>query len=538
MYFCLQFYHRVKTIISSPNINLKEKLTQFGQIFSSGIIYWPKFVYLISLPFLLIFGLSIESIKYSNLIFLWILIFSTYWITLRITKDSFTAIIASLLIGTYPLIFESSRQYGLDFPLTSWVTLVFLWLLKTKQFKKTFSSIFLGIIIGIGTLIKGQIVFFISIPLIFTLLLFLTRIFIIYLKRRKFYFISLFIRLINFVICLTMAISIGSFWWKGKLNAVKASLQEHTSSKIAIHSIPHVTVGTFQFYAFYLLHLFKSGIGPIFFILCLVSWFSLFRKSCYSRYIKILLILWLLIPILVFSFVFYTKQLRYIMPILPAIAISISLFISTMKSPLWRRSFVNLILIFSFFQYIILNLPQKRFLEIKRIFQPIVRNTLYGNIYFENSPPEYKIALNVVKTLKKKNSKLKKYSIGIIRAVPLGPMDIQLWIYFYGLKNGINFKISEIIEQYYDFFNTLPPYLLTLFPEDNISWPEDKRFFILLEKSSPNYYDTVILPSWSRNIEKLKKYKHDLTIITDKIIDGVYVKLYKLKGKNNENSIN
>ncbi len=160
----LKFHHYFNSIILIPDIPIFSKIFRVIHLFNTSMyvpvnIGWPNFVYLCSTFFSLFFGNSLLLIKLTQFVYFFILFFSTYAIAKKIA-DRKTGLLAMFLVSMYPLIFESSRQYSLDFPLAAFIALSIYLLLKTNYFTNFQYSCFLGISCGIAMLIKGQFILF------------------------------------------------------------------------------------------------------------------------------------------------------------------------------------------------------------------------------------------------------------------------------------------------------------------------------------------------------------------------------------------
>ncbi len=82
--FCLNFSQNAKEILNNSSISLIDKARAFKEILSSGIVYWPKFVYLTTLPFIWLFGATAFAIKSTNIIYLFIIMIFSYLLSLQL----------------------------------------------------------------------------------------------------------------------------------------------------------------------------------------------------------------------------------------------------------------------------------------------------------------------------------------------------------------------------------------------------------------------------------------------------------------------
>lgn len=513
MFFCLQFYHKLNIILAETKMNFYHKISKIKDIFQHGIIYWPKTVYLTTLPFLKVFGISLESIKYSNLLFLFILIVAVYLLTLEITQKKSKAIFASFIVGTYPLIFESSRQYGLDFPLTAWVSLTFLWLYKIRFFDNIGLSIIFAIILGIGMLLKGQFLLFVGFPFLGYLYFSLRE---ALLRKKKTVLLKKVFIIITVMI---IASALSAIWWGNKMKTLFWGLKEHIFSQNKTReSIPLVTPNSIFYWLFYPREIYQRGLGPLITILTLLSFiYFIICKKCKE---KTLIISWIIFPLILFSTIFKVRQLRFIMPIFPAFAIVTAHLLDIRKR--WLRYLIVTAMLSSLLvQYIYLTFPPKS----KNKIGKLMGGTIYGHNYtFNYVSLEYKIAKKTIDYLRKGE---KEYlPLNIISLIPLSPMELQFWLFLFGLKNNIFLDIAEIFEQYAKFFSRFSPILLCLFPNKDIDWPFDKRFFKYLKQYNFHYPEIIKRSDWKENLYKLNEYKKKLQLKECFFINGNYLLIY------------
>ncbi|MBT5424107.1 phospholipid carrier-dependent glycosyltransferase, partial [archaeon] len=154
---------------------LYNSFTTFGV---SGLFYsiandydkdYPILFILQPFPFFYVFGVFEDSAAFSNIPYIFILIFSTYFIGKEL-KNKKAGFIACLILLFISGILSFSRVYLPVFPLTSIFMLSVFIFLRTKNFKKTNYSFGLGIIAALGLLIKYTFVLYLF-PFVFSFLL-------------------------------------------------------------------------------------------------------------------------------------------------------------------------------------------------------------------------------------------------------------------------------------------------------------------------------------------------------------------------------
>lgn len=346
----LVFFHFTNNIIylakdsSLPDIDQCLHLTQglilhshikegnFQQIVKISTYYPPFFPFVTSfLYFLFEKG---EDIAISiNLVFLVVIIVSTFLIG-RQLKDETCGLISAILVSFYPIIFIMSRKYYLDLPLTSLVCLYIYLLIASDNFEKRTKVIFLGIIAGIGMLTKWTFVFFVIIPTLGVIL-----------KKEN----LTKQKLINFFLLLSISISISSLWYLPNFFDIIRNLQ--LGSLLDVGSDPGIF--DLEFYTYYVRCLLYSQIYTLFFILFLVGFaFFIFKKRNAKEDI---LLSHIISSYLILTFIF-NKDTRFSLPVLPAIAIVTSIFLTSLKN---KIPILFLIVTFSIFQYF--NFSYKKF---------------------------------------------------------------------------------------------------------------------------------------------------------------------------------
>ena len=257
--FCLQFYEQTEGLFKNANICFLEKMRRFKNVFAEGIIYWPKFVYLTSLPLMYFLKPTLDAMKFTNIFYLFLLMVFSYLLTLKLGGRKNEGFLAAILIPLYPFVFKSIPSYGLDFPLTTIVVVFLYFLLKTEGFKNMFYSVLSGLILGIASLIKGQFFLFILVPLT---VYFLDSV-IKEIRGRK-GLISIFAIFVNLALFIIFSFQIGSLWWRGKFNEISSAFQEHVGSKNKyLESFPCEVYSSLSYYLFYFKYLFLGGLKPL-----------------------------------------------------------------------------------------------------------------------------------------------------------------------------------------------------------------------------------------------------------------------------------
>ncbi|MEJ2617481.1 MAG: glycosyltransferase family 39 protein, partial [Ignavibacteriaceae bacterium] len=257
--------------------------------------YYPPMAPLVTSILYFIFEMSAKTAVMSNIIFLLILVFSIYKIGVLIFDRS-TGLVASLLILLFPIILEHSIIYYLDLPLTAFTALAVFVLLKTDFFRNTF-------ILG---------------PLSYMIF----KVFNSYYRKSESEF-KPFKNIILFIFI--VIITFGPYYFP-----ILSQLLKETF-KYSHGPLSHGPGYIFSFDSmiFYFTVLWKDMITPYGFILFLSGIiFLLISKNPYQTF----LLIWIIIPYLIFTFIIQTKTPRFMMPWLIPVSLLISFSITKISS--------------------------------------------------------------------------------------------------------------------------------------------------------------------------------------------------------------
>jgi len=307
------FSLRIFNLVKSNPINL-------FYYFMNDQSTYPPLMHLVSIPYYTLFGTSQDIAAFSNITFFMILILATYGIGKNLFNDK-VGILSAFIVSFFPAIFAFSRVYMVDFPLASMVALSWYLLLKTESFTDTKYSILFGLSAGLGMLTKFTYFIYI-LPYFIFLLPWISNFFKqppnhLNLKQKK-------IGLFNLTLALTVCLGISSFWYFFNLKRILFQNIAFNKAYLLQMSLSYNMQFVIKRFGLILFMLLKQ-IGVFFFIIFLLSLiYAIFNfKKMKISY----LLLWFIIPILFFSINTFWLSPRYILPILPVVAILISLFL-------------------------------------------------------------------------------------------------------------------------------------------------------------------------------------------------------------------
>lgn len=386
-------------------------------------LYYPPLVYIVTKPFYLFDRDIIWAIS-SNILWLGILIFSIYGIANKIWNKN-VGLLSVVILAATPIFIGSFKEYMLDGPLAAWVALTVYLLIKTENFSKQPYNLLLGLVLGMGMLIKWTYIAFVIFPVIY----FFIAMLIIAIKNKK---IESFC---NFIFVIITAITVFYPWYYNHHSEIYRDYLVNattTTGKIIpvkltdIYTWLYYLVQGFNFYFYIFLG----------FIVYSAVLLSIFVKKYRSR----LMIGSLLVPWLIFT-VLTNKDVRYLTPALP---FAILLTANVILSLKYKKILIWIIIILGlFYQIDVLT----GWFKHKPITIPIVVKydmnlAIYRQNIYMTSPPSKVVwhANDIVKTIKNRSSNKK------VNIVLTGQQVMYFNFYtlsYYGKVNSLEFDLAE-----------------------------------------------------------------------------------------------
>lgn len=334
---------------------------------------YPPFVYFVTSIFYFIFGVKEDIPNFSNLIFVIILLLSTFCIGKKLYNEK-VGILATFFVSIYSLAVHFSRIYDLDYQLAAMVVLAIYLLLKTKNFSQRNYSILLGIVIVFGLLTKWTFLIFVIGPFLVVLYQSLIS------KKIYQYRVEKIKPLINFFISFLITL-IFTFPWYFK--HYKLIFEIAGQARNNIFSVPYENLLSLQniFYYFSRLH---QSIYLIFLLIFILGVIYIFISKKYRNWS---LILWFFIPYLVLTFFLYSKESRYFLPAYPAAAIISAVFLISLKYKILKNVLIIFFVVFGLY-YFMETSWNIRFLSKVSILKPILFSG-YGYVLPTSESPRY-----------------------------------------------------------------------------------------------------------------------------------------------------
>jgi len=264
------------------------------------------------------------------------------------------------------------------------VSLSIYLLLRCEYFTNLKYSILLGISLGLGMLTKQSYLPFIAAPFIYIVL---KSGLIPLIHKAKFRSPSSLSKVrLNFLYCLIGALALTSIWYipnfKERIWPIYYNnSQEWARPRLSSLSSHYYLRNVKDFLLFYPVTIIKKGISFFFALLFLFS-SIIFLKIPKFRNVKDVLIWWMIFPFLVFSS-FLNKQLRFIIPLFPALAIMTGQGIYQIKTRLIRQVLIGLIVAVGLFQFFLssFDIPMLSGISPKRLTRGRIRLFVAGKRY-------------------------------------------------------------------------------------------------------------------------------------------------------------
>lgn len=306
----VEIYYRLQDIVSDSSLSLGEKILALLRLQSAPLpgkgVWHANLSYLPAALVYAVSGIGLAAARSSNAVYLVVLAASVFLLGNRLGGRA-TGAAAAFTVLAYPLIFESSRQYGLDLPLTALTAMAVFLLLKTDHFKITLHSAAAGAAVGAAMLIKIQAVIFLLAPGLVLLVGAVRR------AVKNDSHSGLASRFCNLALLVCIAAAISYLWWGVHWDELLWAI-EHIM-KAAFPVPPRTSLLGLSSYAGLLAFL-PVGLPLFAFFLPALIAFTLYGPRDKWVYLA-----WLAFPLYYFAFETGAYDLRYLMPLLPPIAL-------------------------------------------------------------------------------------------------------------------------------------------------------------------------------------------------------------------------
>jgi len=284
------------------------------QAFLVGYQYYPPFTYWVTDLFYA--SLRTEAIwvaVLSNVVWLAVLVFATYGVGKKLWSNA-VGWLAVVFVVTAPMVVSASKEYMLDVPLTAAAALTLYLLIRADGFSSPRYSLLLGVAVGCGALVKWTFPLVVLLPVLYAIATALS----------ESHLLHEFNRLRNALGAAAVAFVIAGPWYVHNFHDVaSAGLRYNSPGGIQAGSPPVASLASALWYPWKLLDP-QLYLVPTVMLLIGVG-FCFGRREFAAR--NLYPILLAVSTYLMFTLL-PTKDTRFTLPMLPAVAVIASSWIS------------------------------------------------------------------------------------------------------------------------------------------------------------------------------------------------------------------
>lgn len=263
--------------------------------------YYPPFMFIGSSFIPLLFGFTYKYLQYWAVIFISISTLFLYLYTKKLTKNSWWALFSASFFIFFPHIWEQSRYFMLDLPLTTFILISLYFLEKSQYLKKPLPTGLFFVFASFAQLTKWYAGIYLAIPFLFALYTSFKRSKI---SRKIWIQLGIYLGLASLFIFPWYAAN-----FQRILNDLALFSKPDFGDPTHIFSLKNLT--------FYLILLINYQVVSIQFIWLIISLILWVKSKLASKSYFLLQI----ISIYGFFTLVGNKNLRYLMPLLPFLAI-------------------------------------------------------------------------------------------------------------------------------------------------------------------------------------------------------------------------
>lgn len=294
---------------------------------------WTGGVFLPYVALASVFGHSVVAFRMYNLLFVALLMWATLLLGRRLHSER-AGLLAAALVGLYPLVYGEARQFGADVPGVAMTTLALAALAATDRFSLRGRTVLFGLAAGVAVMVRAQAAVFLAGPAALLLAAALLRRAPLAPRRRV---------LLNVGLGVLVAGAVTAVWWLGRLGAVLEQLLFHARAE-DIHSSMEPSA------VFYLRTL-PATISPFLLLALAAGVKGLLMQRWPPRpswewlhHPRMALVwTWLACGFLFLSAT-RVRQLRYLLPLVPALALITAAGLASMRHRRARQTVVAVVL--------------------------------------------------------------------------------------------------------------------------------------------------------------------------------------------------
>jgi len=291
---------------------------------------YPPLLYLLGTGFITLFGRSPDALAFAMTFHFAFLLLGTYLLSATFLNRR-QAVFAAVVTGFAPILFGASRYYSLDMLATAFVVWVLFALVKTEGYQRTRWVVLFAVFAGLGLSVKPNTLFFWIIPWTWVV----GRAFgalLAWDSRPKVNLRGLLALIRNLVLSGLIIAAISVPWYLLHFEYLRDfwTTTEHPTGGVFCwpdSSVPWLA------YPFLVINL---GVFLPTFCLALAGGAVALAGRRYRRGPATLIVIWLVGSYAVMTLFVAEKEVRYIMPVVPALTILAALAISAVPLRGWR----------------------------------------------------------------------------------------------------------------------------------------------------------------------------------------------------------
>lgn len=288
---------------------------------------------ILAIPMYLLFGNTEFSAMMVNTAFMFVSTLYLYKLCLLLFKSARLGFLAVLIFHTLPFSYALSRQFFVEYGLTTITIMFIFYLVKSDLFRHPRSNTMLGIILGIGLLMKINFPMYIAGPFLLVLI-----------RRLKMSSYRIDRQLLMVMLKISaLSIAIASVWYARNMATIlKFAFSAGFGSLGAAYGTSDIFApGPIKDYYGLVI---TEVLSPWYTVLFLVAFTTLIIASLFPKSrvraqgSMAILSVWLIVPLFIITFG-TNKDLRYITPLLSPLAITVAMFFNE----LFKRNHIFLI---------------------------------------------------------------------------------------------------------------------------------------------------------------------------------------------------
>lgn len=320
-----------------------------------------------------------KNCTFLNSIYVVLALVGMFLLGCTVLKKPIWGVFSSLILTSFPLFLYASKKFIMEISIAPLVILAIYLLIVNRKWDNFMKSVLFGIISGIGCLFKWSFLLYITGPFIFGIIYALTN---NPFNRKRI--------LLSVILTLLIGIIICGIWYAFYFD-YPTFLFEFIQG--FLKDAPHINESYWRFLMSNIPRETKTlarGISTLFllvFFICFIAKWNKIKEYFATQ----LLIVWLVVPLIVFYFLPDDTSPRYLLPLIPALAILLSLAVDKFSS----KAKVGLIIVIIImclwnilYETLIYRPPQK---IQQNTFLPIIEKILSSS---DSKTSSLKIAFN------------------------------------------------------------------------------------------------------------------------------------------------